>query len=108
MEGRSAGQVAEIAGKARRQRAKKMDDDLKNAIKNGPVRDTAMAVHDDPETGDTQIRVRGVEKQRGETVPRGFLRVAMQNRQRASIPDGGERSPRARANSDREPARKIR
>ena len=80
-----AGQAAET--NALRQRAKKMEADLKKAIKSGPARDTAMAVHDDQKTCDTQIRVRGIEKQRGDTVPRGFLRVAMENGG-ASIPEG--------------------
>jgi hypothetical protein len=37
----------------------------------------AMSVLDDEKPADAQIRVRGVEKQRGEAVPRGFLQVAL-------------------------------
>jgi hypothetical protein len=80
-----AGQVAET--KTLRLRAKKMEADLKKAIKSGPARDTAMAVRDDEQPCNTQIRVRGVEKQRGDTVPRGFLRVAMEPGD-AAIPVG--------------------
>ena len=78
-------QLAET--KAMRQRLKQMEADMKKEAGNGPLRDTAMSVHDDAETGDTQIRVRGVEKQRGETVPRGVLRVALQEGQQP-IPEG--------------------
>ncbi|HSI15433.1 MAG TPA: DUF1553 domain-containing protein [Chthoniobacter sp.] len=56
---------------------KKLEGELKKAKKDGPVRETAMAVHDDSEIADTQIRVRGVQKQKGDTVPRGFLHVAL-------------------------------
>ena len=49
-------------------------------MKEGAPRHTTMAVHEDSEIADTQIRVRGVEKQRGETVPRGFLQVALRTR----------------------------
>jgi hypothetical protein len=56
---------------------KELEAELKKLKKGGPVRETAMAVHDDEEIADTQIRVRGVQKQRGDTVPRGFLRVAL-------------------------------
>lgn len=57
---------------------KKLEADLKKLKKDGPVRETAMAVRDDSEEiGDTQIRIRGVQKQKGDTVPRGFLHVAL-------------------------------
>jgi hypothetical protein len=56
---------------------KALEAELKKVKKDGPVRETAMAVHDDKEIADTQIRVRGVQKQRGDTVPRGFLHVAL-------------------------------
>jgi hypothetical protein len=45
------------------------------------VRQTTMAVHDESPSEDAQIRVRGVEKQRGDRVPRGFLQVVQ-----ASVP----------------------
>ncbi len=60
-------------------RVRKLETDLKKLKKEGPARDTAMAVRDDDQVADVQIRVRGVEKQRGETVPRGFLTVALRN-----------------------------
>ena len=40
-----------------------------------PPRPTAMAVEDRPDPTDTPIRVRGVEKNRGRTVPRGLPEV---------------------------------
>ena len=39
----------------------RLEGDLKKLKKDGPVRETAMAVHDDSEIGDTEIRVRGVQ-----------------------------------------------
>ena len=57
---------------------KKIEADLKKLVKDGPKRPMTMTVFDDEKPGDTQIRVRGIEKQRGETVPRGFLQVALQ------------------------------
>lgn len=56
---------------------KRLEAELKKLRKDGPQREVAMAVQDDKEAADAQIRVRGVEKQRGETVPRGFLQVAL-------------------------------
>lgn len=56
---------------------KKLEAEMKELKAHGPVRETAMAVHDDAEISDTQIRVRGVQKQKGDTVPRGFLHVAL-------------------------------
>jgi len=56
---------------------KKLEADLKALAKDGPERPTAMAVREDNKIADTHIRVRGVVKQTGELVPRGFLRVAM-------------------------------
>ena len=57
---------------------KKHEAELKKLVKDGPKRQMTMAVLDDAQPADTQIRVRGIEKQRGETVPRGFLQVALQ------------------------------
>jgi len=56
---------------------KKLDADLKKLGKEGPVRQTTMAVREGDAVTDTQIRIRGVQKQRGDTVPRGFLHVAL-------------------------------
>ncbi len=58
-------------------RVKKLEAELKKLTKSGPARPAAMSVQDDEQPADTQIRVRGVEKQRGDTVPRGFLQVAL-------------------------------
>ena len=54
-----------------------LEAQLKQLASDGPKRPQTMAVHDDPQAGDTQIRVRGIERQRGEKVPRGFLQVAL-------------------------------
>jgi len=40
-----------------------------------------MSVRDDEQIGDTHLRIRGVERQKGESVPRGFLQVALTARQ---------------------------
>ena len=48
---------------------------MKKLTNQGPHRPTAMAVHDEQEIGDTQIRVRGLVGQRGAKAPRGFLQV---------------------------------
>jgi len=59
---------------------KQLEVKLKKLAKEGPTRETAMAVHDAvADVGGTQIRVRGIEKQRGEKVPRGFLQVALRD-----------------------------
>ena len=69
--------VANPARSTVAKQVKQFEAELKKLKKDGPVRATAMAVHDDEEIADTQIRVRGVQKQRGDTVPRGFLHVAL-------------------------------
>jgi hypothetical protein len=48
-------------------------------------------VREDDAVADVQIRVRGVEKQRGEAVPRGFLRVALQTEPTLSPQESGRR-----------------
>jgi len=72
--------TSEPAGNPSRQavssRVKRLETELKQTKKRGPVRPVAMAVADDPAPCDAQIRIRGVEKQRGDAVPRGFLQVA--------------------------------
>jgi hypothetical protein len=67
-------------------RVKALEAEVKKLKKDGPIRDTTMAVREDDTIADAQIRVRGLEKQRGETVPRGFLRVAL-NREPALTPN---------------------
>ncbi|MDB6151186.1 MAG: xly [Chthoniobacter sp.] len=73
------------------QRVKKLEAQLKQLNKEGPVRETAMAVREDDQIADAQIRVRGVEKQRGETVPRGFLRVALTGETKLPSSQSGRR-----------------
>lgn len=63
---------------ALRNRVKEMEAAIAASIKSGPVRETAMVVEDDSTIANARIRIRGVEKQRGEEVERGFLQVAMQ------------------------------
>jgi len=58
---------------------KQFEAELKKLKKEGAVRETAMAVREDDAIIDTQIRIRGVQKQRGDTVPRGFLHVALES-----------------------------
>ncbi len=58
-------------------RVKQIEAELKKLTKSGPVRPMAMSVQDDDKPADVQIRIRGVEKQRGDSVPRGFLQVAL-------------------------------
>jgi len=48
----------------------------------------AMAVGESTEIGDTEIRVRGVAKQKGARVPRGFMQVAMKPGERSVIREG--------------------
>jgi hypothetical protein len=50
-----------------------------------------MAVHDEEEIGDTQIRVRGIVGQRGPQVPRGFLQVLGSARAKFSEKESGRR-----------------
>ena len=60
-----------------KQRVKELEEALKKLTKDGPSRDTAMAVAEDETKEDAQIRIRGVEKQKGDSIPRGFLQVAL-------------------------------
>jgi hypothetical protein len=55
----------------------KLEAELKKLVKEGPIRETAMAVREDDKIEDARIRARGVEKQRGDVVPRGFMQVAL-------------------------------
>jgi hypothetical protein len=52
-----------------------LSNQLKELEKSAPPRPMAMGVTDDSQVGDTEIRVRGVAKQKGARVPRGFLRA---------------------------------
>ena len=57
-------------------RVKELDSTMKKMTAAGPHRPSVMAVREDEEIADTQIRIRGLVAQRGATVPRGFLQVA--------------------------------
>jgi hypothetical protein len=72
-------------------RVKEMEAAVKSLKKQAPPRDTAMSVADDPKPAGTCIRVRGVEKQRGELVPRGFLQVALASPSALPEPQSGRR-----------------
>jgi hypothetical protein len=73
------------------QLVKQLEAQLKKLNKDGPARETAMAVQDSGEIAGTQIRVRGVEKQRGDTVPRGFLQVALRTAPELPEKESGRR-----------------
>ena len=66
-----------------KKKVKQFEAELKKLKAAGPKRETAMAVRDDDQIADAQIRIRGIEKQRGEKVPRGFLQVALHLRRDA-------------------------
>ena len=83
--------TASPAKSAAAKQVKKLDADLKKLKKDGPVREAAMAVREDDTIADVQIRVRGVEKQRGETVPRGFLKVALNREPALPANESGRR-----------------
>ncbi|MBL9199005.1 MAG: DUF1553 domain-containing protein [Opitutaceae bacterium] len=54
-----------------------LEADLKKLVASGPKRDVAMGVREAVgEIGDTEIRVRGIARNLGPKVPRGFLQVA--------------------------------
>jgi hypothetical protein len=57
-----------------------MEKELKKLTASGPQRAVVMAVRDgdEDEIRDTEIRVRGLVHNKGASVPRGFLQVAMQ------------------------------
>ncbi|MEQ1853380.1 MAG: DUF1553 domain-containing protein, partial [Chthoniobacteraceae bacterium] len=69
---------ANPARDAAAKRVRKLEAEHKRLVKDGPKRPMTMTVFDDSQATDAQIRVRGIEKQRGETVTRGFLQVALQ------------------------------
>lgn len=82
---------ANPARAAASKKVKQLEAKLKKLKKEGPTRETAMAVMDADEASDAEIRVRGVEKQRGPSVPRGFLRVAMNATPSFSTSESGRR-----------------
>jgi cytochrome c553 len=68
---------------AKRKELAALEAELKKASAEGPFRSQTMAVYDDETVEDAQIRIRGVERQKGEKVPRGFLQVALAGAQPA-------------------------
>ncbi|MDA0349631.1 MAG: DUF1553 domain-containing protein [Verrucomicrobia bacterium] len=61
---------------ALKQDIKGLDKELKPLTEMLKARPLAMTVKEDPEPTDSAIRIRGVEKNKGDFVPRGFLQVA--------------------------------
>ncbi len=56
---------------------RRLEADLKKLVAAGPKRELAMSVREAAgEIGDTEIRIRGIARQLGAKVPRGFLSVA--------------------------------
>jgi hypothetical protein len=76
-----------LPGQEARKKARELEASLKKLTQEGPFRDMAMAVRDEEQVGDTQLRIRGVERQKGESVPRGFLQVTLAARQEPLPPD---------------------
>ena len=58
-------------------RIKKLEAELKELRKSGPKREMVMALREEKESRDLPIHVRGNVDTLGETVPRGFLQVAV-------------------------------
>ncbi len=65
------------AGKKMEARVKQVEGAMKKLASTGPRRPVAMAVRDEEEVADTNIRVRGLVNQKGALVPRGVLQVAL-------------------------------
>lgn len=80
-----------LPGQDARKKVRELEASLKKLSQQGPFRDTAMAVRDEEHIGDTQLRIRGVERQKGDSVPRGFLQVALTTRQEPLPPDASGR-----------------
>ncbi len=72
--------MAELVDPAARKNAaelKRLEAELKKLTTAGPKRELAMSVREAAgEIGDTEIRIRGVARNLGAKVPRGFLQVA--------------------------------
>jgi hypothetical protein len=65
------------AQRAANRRVRELESELKQLTAEGPKRPLAMAVRDEDEIGDTEIRIRGNVRNLGAKVPRGFLQVAV-------------------------------
>jgi len=61
---------------AAQQHLKKLEAQLRKLKAEAPQQPVAMSVRDAKTIGDTEIRVRGLVHNRGESVPRGFLQIA--------------------------------
>ncbi len=72
----SANEDALLAAKLREE-LKELENRLRELDKSRPQLPTVMAVADSAEPADTPVRIRGLVRNFGETVPRGFLQVAM-------------------------------
>jgi len=70
---------------------RRLESELKQLQSTGPVRQVAMSVLEAETPSETQIRIRGVEKNRGATVPRGFLQVASKAPVQISPAESGRR-----------------
>jgi hypothetical protein len=80
-------EVAEpVERREARKLVKELEAKLKALRKDGPSRETTMAVRDDDKVEDVQIRIRGLEKQRGESVPRGVMQVALRSEAAVEMP----------------------
>lgn len=70
---------------------KSLDQRLKALSKQKlPARAMAMSVRDESKPGDTELRIRGMVRNKGEVVPRGFIQVACASDD-AAQPEIGER-----------------
>ena len=67
-------------------RVAQLEKELKQLEKSGPLREMTMAVCEADQMEDTALRVRGIEKNCGPLVPRGFMQVVSD--QTPSIPPG--------------------
>lgn len=81
----------EDAAAPARQQVKSLELELKQLKSGGPQRRTTMVVHDDEKPGDTWLRVRGLEKQRGQSVRRGFPGVLTSDVQELPPAQSGRR-----------------
>jgi hypothetical protein len=85
--GKVAGDSGSALEKAKQEMAA-MNSRMKALEKVAPARSVAMVVGESSEIADTEIRVRGVAKQKGARVPRGFMQVAMKPGTQPAIKDG--------------------
>ncbi len=94
LDGRAEGAAPRVAAadspEARKQAAelRRLEGELRRLVASGPKREQAMSVREaEGEIGDTEIRLRGVARNLGAKVPRGFLQVTLAGPQPA-LPAG--------------------